>query len=180
MSTMMTAIMFVIMSVTVVAVVSVVSVVVSVAVPFVTALFMAAPLVRQVGRHGVFQIIVLVPFVAYDSLGGRAIEDLFIWLNKMALGVPNAFGLKVSYVVHTECAAQHLSPIEVVDGEYGRALVLVHKKAKAAIVPFGLLGIWLRTRLRQVDVDNFAILRKNREYVAFGHIIMQSADIDIR
>ena len=154
--------------------------VVAVAVFFVTALFMAAPLVRQVGRHRVFEIVVLAPLVIHDRFGGRTIEDLFLRLDKMTLRIPNALWPKVSYVVDTECAAQHWRPIEVVDGEHGRALVLVHEKAKAAVVPFGLLGIWLRARLGQVNVDDFAILRKNRKHVAFRHIIVQSTDINIR
>ena len=154
--------------------------VVPVAVFFVTALFMAAPLVRQVGRHRVFEIVVLAPLVIHDRFGGRTIEDLFLRLDKMTLRIPNALWPKVSYVVDTECAAQHWRPIEVVDGEHGRALVLVHEKAKAAVVPFGLLGIWLRARLGQVNVDDFAILRKNRKHVAFRHIIVQSTDINIR
>ena len=154
--------------------------VVSVAVFFDTALFMAAPLVKQVGRHRVFEIVVLAPLVIHDRFGGRTIEDLFLRLDEMTLRIPNTLWSKVSYVVDTECAAQHWRPIEVVDGEHGRALVLVHEKAKAAVVPFGLLGIWLRARLGQVNVDDFAILRKNREHVAFRHIIVQSTDINIR
>lgn len=154
--------------------------VVPVAVFFVTALFMAAPLVRQVGRHRVLEIVVLAPLVIHDRFGGRTIEDLFLRLDEMTLRIPNALWPKVSYVVDTECAAQHWRPIEVVDGEHGRALVLVHEKAKAAVVPFGLLGIWLRARLGQVNVDDFAILRKNRKHVAFRHIIVQSTDINIR
>ena len=154
--------------------------VVAVAVFFVTALFMAAPLVRQVGRHRVFEIVVLAPLVIHDRFGGRTIEDLLLRLDEMTLRIPNTLWSKVSYVVDTECAAQHWRPIEVVDGEHGRALVLVHEKAKAAVVPFGLLGIWLRARLGQVNVDDFAILRKNREHVAFRHIIVQSTDINIR
>lgn len=164
----MTVVVFVGVPVTVMAMVAVVAV----AVPIVTALFMAAPLVRQVGRHGVFQILVFTLCVIYHSLRGRTIKNLFIRLDKLALRIPNALWLKVSDVVYAERAAQHLSAIQVIDREYGRALVLVHEKAKAAVVPFGLLGIWLRTRLRQVDVDDFAILRKNREYVTLGHIIM--------
>lgn len=154
--------------------------VVAVAVFFVTALFVAAPLVRQVGRHRVFEIVVLAPLVIHDRFGGRTIEDLLLRLDEMTLRIPNTLWSKVSYVVDTECAAQHWRPIEVVDGEHGRALVLVHEKAKAAVVPFGLLGIWLRARLGQVNVDDFAILRKNREHVAFRHIIVQSTDINIR
>lgn len=171
--TILIRIMLVIISVSVVSVVPV-------AVSFVTALFMAAPLVRQVRRHRVFELVVLAPFVIHDRFGGRTIEDLFIRLDEMALSIPNALWLKVSYVVDTECASQHLRPIEVVDGEHGRALVLVHEKAKAAVVPFGLLGIWLRARLGQVNVDDFAVLRKNCEHVAFRHVIVQSTDINIR
>ena len=173
--TILIRIMLVIISVSVVSVVPVASVAVS----FVTALFMAAPLVRQVRRHRVLEIVVLAPLVIHDRFGGRTIEDLFIRLDEMALSIPNALWLKVSYVVDTECASQHLRPIEVVDGEHGRALVLVHEKAKAAVVPFGLLGIWLRARLGQVNVDDFAILRKNCEHVAFRHVIVQSTDINI-
>ena len=171
--TILIRIMLVIISVSVVPVASV-------AVSFVTALFMAAPLVRQVRRHRVLEIVVLAPLVIHDRFGGRTIEDLLLRLDEMTLRIPNTLWSKVSYVVDTECASQHLRPIEVVDGEHGRALVLVHEKAKAAVVPFGLLGIWLRARLGQVNVDDFAILRKNCEHVAFRHVIVQSTNINIR
>ena len=52
--------------------------VVPVAVFFVTALFMAAPLVRQVGRHRVLEIVVLAPLVIHDRVGGRPGAGLFL------------------------------------------------------------------------------------------------------
>lgn len=67
--TILIRIMLVIISLSVVSVVPVASVAVS----FVTALFMAAPLVRQVRRHRVFELVVLAPFVIYDRFGGRTI-----------------------------------------------------------------------------------------------------------
>jgi len=78
----------------------------------------------------------------------------------------------LAHMVDAQRAVEHDGAVEIVDGEHGAALVLVHEEAEAA-PGARLLGA------RQADVENFAVLREDGDDVALGERRGQAADENV-
>lgn len=88
----------------------------------------------------------------------------------LALG---AFLLVILHMVHPQRLIQERRPIEIVNSQNRRPLILIHQERKPTRLG-RLLVLW------QIDVHHFAVLREYGDNISFGESWIKSSDVDVR